>query len=197
MEEFELPIQPGILKTNELITLPNLLLIAGTGRKVGKTTLACRLISQCSEVRKTAAIKISPHLHKQEPGQQVMVENADFAIIRETNPHSGKDSSRMLSAGSDMAFYIQTNDKNLKKPLSILLDYIPGGYPIICESGALLHFARPGLFLLVKRKNEMSVKKGAGDLGYPPDSWLTFDGDGFEPKPEHFWFDGANWQIVS
>ncbi|MBK8884338.1 MAG: hypothetical protein IPN67_18855 [Bacteroidales bacterium] len=50
-----------------MITIPNLLLIAGTGTKSGKTTMACKIIRQFSELKITA-IKITPHFHETTPG---------------------------------------------------------------------------------------------------------------------------------
>lgn len=191
-----MPISPGFKNSDHLGSIPNLLLIAGTGRKVGKTTLACRLIGQCSEFQKITAVKISPHLHTQEPGQVIIEQNADFAIIRETNTHSGKDSSRMLQAGAENVYYVQCNDRNLRKPLSILFTLIPDDRPVICESGALLRYVKPGLFLLVKPPDGQSTKKGLEHLAYRPDDWLIFDGQRFNRELASFHFEKGCWRIV-
>ena len=50
-----------------MVTIPNLLLIAGTGTKSGKTSMACRIIEQFPELKITA-IKITPHFHETTPG---------------------------------------------------------------------------------------------------------------------------------
>jgi len=44
------------------MVIPNLLLIAGTGNKSGKTTLACRVIEQFRQSG-ISAVKITPHFH--------------------------------------------------------------------------------------------------------------------------------------
>ena len=43
---------------------PNILTIAGTGRNVGKTTLACSIIKKMALNARITAIKITPHFHK-------------------------------------------------------------------------------------------------------------------------------------
>ena len=57
--------------------IPNMLLIAGTGRKSGKTTLACACIAHFSKQTGIYAIKISPHTHDDE--------GLTTEIARETN----------------------------------------------------------------------------------------------------------------
>ena len=48
------------------------LLIAGTGTKSGKTSMACRIIRQFPELKITA-IKITPHFHETTTGLLVIV----------------------------------------------------------------------------------------------------------------------------
>lgn len=174
-------------------SIPNLLIIAGTGRNVGKTMLVCELIRQTAIKHSVVALKISPHLHKQAPGQHFIVQNTDFVIIEETNPDTGKDSSRMLKAGADKVFYVQTIDRDIQKPFSILLEMIPKHLPIICESGALLEYVRPGLFLLVKSPVGQSTKKDLEHLTYQPDDWLIFDGQCFNRDLKSYQFESEHW----
>ena len=47
--------------------IPNLLIIAGTGNKSGKTTLACRMIEQFRNPG-LISVKITPHFHETTPG---------------------------------------------------------------------------------------------------------------------------------
>ncbi|MFP4471893.1 MAG: NTP transferase domain-containing protein [Bacteroidales bacterium] len=175
---------------------PNLLLIAGTGRKVGKTTLACRLIKKVSKAHQVVGIKVSPHMHRQAAGQKVIAETKDYLVIEETNPDNGKDSSRMLRAGARQVFYLQTRDRHIAEPFEILMKLIPESHPVVCESGALLSHARPGLFLLVKREGQTAFKKGVDQLSYKTDHWVVFDGEEFNPSPEEFIFDSDSWKIT-
>jgi molybdenum cofactor guanylyltransferase len=176
--------------------LPNLMLIAGTGRKVGKTTFACSVISHLAKSQKVTGIKISPHFHQQAEGQKILHQGEAFQIIEETNSGTGKDSARMLRAGASGVYYLQTIDKNIKKPFDLLLSLIPENQPVICESGALLHYAKPGLFVLVRRTGQTAFKAGIDTLTYLPDYRITFDGDNFDPDPGRFVFEGGRWKCL-
>jgi hypothetical protein len=131
--------------------LNNLLMIAGTGRNVGKTMLACKLIGQFSH-QGVVGIKVSPHFHQQAEGQKILVQNPDFIIIEETSAFTSKDSSRMLQAGASKVYYIQTHDRIIGEPFRIILSMLPENQPVICESGALLMFAKPALFFFFIKK---------------------------------------------
>ncbi|TAL59958.1 MAG: hypothetical protein EPN88_16615 [Bacteroidetes bacterium] len=79
--------------------IPNLLLIAGTGTKSGKTSIACRIISQF-KILNITAIKISPHLHEVTPGLIPLIEKKGYSVYEETNRNTSKDTSRMLHSGA-------------------------------------------------------------------------------------------------
>ena len=170
-------------------------MIAGTGRKVGKTTLACKIIQHISADDEVIGIKISPHLHHQVNDQKIIAQSPDYLIIEETNFDSGKDSSRMLRAGAKKVYYVQTKDRHFEEPFQILMDIIPKDQPIVCESGALLDYANPGMFLLVKRQGQTSFKKGIDQLPYQPTRWVTFDGEGFDLKPTKLQFEPGGWRL--
>lgn len=179
-----------------LAMIPNLMLIAGTGRNVGKTTFACQLIQQFSKTHEVVGIKISPHLHVQAKGQKILAGDATFQIIEETNPDLDKDSSRMLRAGATRVFYLQTGDKNIREPFEQLLEMIPKNHPVICESGALLNYARPALFVIIKRMGETAFKEGVEKLAYSADAWVEFDGNSFDTGCEGFTFSPEGWSMV-
>src|SRR5664280_2664301 len=119
--------------------LPNLLLIAGTGTKSGKTTMACRIIEQFRALNITA-IKISPHFHDTTPGLKTIYEETGYAIYEETNPDSSKDTSRMLYSGASKVYFAKVLDDRLLFVFNKIKDLIPQGTPIVCESPALRNF---------------------------------------------------------
>lgn len=178
-------------------TIPNLLMIAGTGRNVGKTTMACNLISHFSKPHPVTAIKVSPHLHQQAEGQKIIALEEDFQIIEETKSGESPDSSRMLNAGAQKVYYLQTRDRNIRAPFEQLLNLIPKDRPVICESGALLSHTKPGLFVLIKRDGQTAFKKGLDKLNYQPDAWITFYGDRFSVEAADFVFENNRWQLTS
>ncbi len=70
-----------------MVKIQNLLLVAGTGTKSGKTSLACRIITQFRDLGITA-VKITPHFHETTPGLLARYEEQGFAIYEETDMNS-------------------------------------------------------------------------------------------------------------
>ncbi len=128
----------------------NVILISGSGRNCGKTTLACTLIKQLSVNNSVIGLKISPHVHVTGNDQEIVVASDDYIIYRETNAHTGKDSSRMLNSGADEVFFIQITDKHLSKMESDLFNLLPTANIVVCESGSFALSYTPGLHLLVE-----------------------------------------------
>lgn len=141
-----------------MIIIPNLLLIAGTGTKSGKTTIACTIIEQFKHLNITA-IKISPHFHETTPGLQTIYEESGYSIYEETNRNATKDTSRMLNSGASRVYFAKVLDDRLKFVFDKILKLIPEGTPIVCESPALRNFIESGVFIIMssyttnKRKN--------------------------------------------
>ncbi|NJO68933.1 MAG: molybdopterin-guanine dinucleotide biosynthesis protein B [Bacteroidetes bacterium] len=96
-----------------MLYLPNLLLISGTGRNSGKTSLACAIIQKFAAFRPIIAIKIAPHFHEQDQIENYTYKTAEYFITEETRKDTGKDSSRMLAAGAAKSYYITTHDDHL------------------------------------------------------------------------------------
>lgn len=131
--------------------IPNLLLIAGTGTKSGKTTMACRIIEQF-RVLSITAIKISPHFHETTPGLKSIHEKTGYAIYEETNRETTKDTSRMLLCGASRVYFAKVFDDSLLSVFEEIYSQIPAGTPVICESPALRNFVEPGAFILISSK---------------------------------------------
>jgi hypothetical protein len=146
--------------------IPNLLLIAGTGTKSGKTTIACRVIEQFGELNITA-IKITPHFHETTPGLKTIYEEKGFAIYEETNPDSTKDTSRMLHSGASKVYFAKVFDAQLLFVFNKTKDLIPEGTPIICESPALRNYIEPGVFLIMSSETTRKQKDISQLLVFP------------------------------
>lgn len=135
----------------------NILLIAGTGRNVGKTLLVCEIISHLSKTTKVTGLKISHHFHPVEEGQIVIANTSNFHIIQESL-NTDKDSSRMKHAGAHKVFYIQAKQEYIPDALlTIEADIVD--CPVVCESGSMLPYIEPGLFFLVKGDEVPDNKK--------------------------------------
>jgi hypothetical protein len=176
-----------------MIHLPNALIIVGTNRNSGKTTLACELIRSASQHHPVTAIKISPHFHKIEKWEKIVQQTTDFVIIEETRTDSGKDSSRMLGAGAAKVYYLQVWDRNLDAAFKALLPLLNTSSPIICESGWLRKVIEPGAFIILNRKGNMDMKESIMENRPQADLWIEFDGNGFDPGLDNIRFENKRW----
>jgi hypothetical protein len=137
--------------------LPNLLLIAGTGTKSGKTTMACRIIEQFRRLQITA-IKITPHFHETTSGLRIIVEEPGYSIYEETNRSTTKDTSRMLHSGAVKVYYAKVLDNRIKSVFDKIMDLVPEGTPVVCESPALRNFIEPGIFIIMTSETILKHK---------------------------------------
>jgi hypothetical protein len=170
--------------------IPNLLLIAGTGNKSGKTTLACRIIAQLRN-EGVFAVKITPHFHETTPGLVILSESAGFSIYEETNTNTAKDTSRMLIAGAKRVFFAKVTDSDLLSAFRAILGYIPKGAPIVCESPALRYCIEPGIFVIIHSENSINNKNINQLLELPHIMFQLNNLMGMEKIPVNF--DGSKW----
>lgn len=135
---------------------PNILLVAGTGRNIGKTVLASRILAQLAKNHEPVGVKISPHFHLLEEKQEYIYQSENFVIIEEKNI-TKKDSSRMLQAGAARVFYVQCKKDGLDDALEHLLPLLNPDQPVVVESGGLYNLVEPGLLIYIAG-NEMKKK---------------------------------------
>ncbi|MCU0456460.1 MAG: hypothetical protein MUE74_09175 [Bacteroidales bacterium] len=165
--------------------LPNLLLIAGTGNKSGKTTFACKVIGQHAG-QGIAGIKITPHFHETTPGLVLLAETKGSSVYEETDPETGKDTSRMLKAGAARVFFVKVTDNNLLSGFKKTLEYIPAGAPIVCESPALRHYVEPGLLVIMSSEHAHNNKDISKLLQLPHVSFKLDEVSAMKAVPLNF-----------
>lgn len=173
----------------------NILLIAGTGQNVGKTLFASQVISNYVDKAPIISIKISPHFHQLNSDAQIIEENADYSITRELNSHGNKDSQRFLNAGSKEVYYVQCMDNKLHLVFNKLIELLPQDSPIICESGGLRQIIKPGIFLMINKKNNNKIKPQAVRNRDLVDKWIEFDKHVFDFNPRRLHFSESGWTI--
>ena len=181
-----------LFKTAQMI-VPNLLLIAGTGTKSGKTTIACRIIEQFTDLKITA-VKITPHFHETTPGLKTICEEKGYSIYEETNGDLSKDTSRMLHSGAGKVYFAKVLDNQLQSVFDRIMDLIPEGTPIICESPALRNFIEPGVFIIMSSETINKRKNISDFLALPH---LRFE---LEKLPELSFipivFENGGWRLI-
>lgn len=175
--------------------LPQLLLISGSGRNCGKTTLACEIIKSVSEKSQLFALKISPHFHKLNEKQELLFESRAFKIFQETDLKTGKDSSRMLQAGATNSYYIQCEDQHIHSAWECMKEILPANFPVICESGSLANIFKPGIHLLVEGINPDRMKRSFMRNRELADQIIQFNGSRFNINVSKIAFENGGWTL--
>ena len=157
---------------------PQVLLISGSTRNVGKTTLSCRLIERFA-AQQIIAVKVSPHWHPQPDDTEEVYRDEDLLIIRENSPSRNKDSARMLRCGARQVFYVQNRcDDRLPEAFRMILEMAGNQYPYIVESAALGKYIQPAAHFHITRPPQKGDKQRPNDV--PTDHVLHFNGDAFD-----------------
>jgi len=128
-----------------------LILVSGTGRNSGKTTLICKIISQLKNTHDVYALKITTHQHgtnKHMPDFR----GDGYAIWIEHAAPKGKDTWRMIQAGARLVFYIECQPDKMQEAYEIVIGYLPENSFIVCESGGLRQNVFPALFIMANNE---------------------------------------------
>lgn len=175
--------------------MPSLMIIAGTGRNSGKTTLACQIIRKFSSGQSIVAIKITPHFHENPGNGSVIVNNPNLYIAEERDATTGKDSSLMLEAGAVQSYFVMTTDEHLEEALNEILTRISPDTMVVCESGGLRHLIRPGLFFMMQNPENTGLKPDTAKLLSLADQVVTFDGSKFDFDINSIQISDNQWRL--
>lgn len=174
-----------------------LILIAGTGRNVGKTALACELIKQTSMSEDVIGLKISPHIHTKNESAKLLISDENYSVFQEQDKLSDKDSSRMLRAGAKQVFYIQSEEEYIGEAFQKLKSEIRNDLPIVCESGGLRNFVIPSAFLICNKKGNTVFKEKHYAIIPKADKILQFDESEFDYDVSGIKFENGHWVLKS
>jgi hypothetical protein len=136
----------------------NILIVSGSTKKVGKTTLVCTILKQLGNKENIVAIKISPHFHDVTTKQILLSNSKQYHIYRETERDPIADSSRYLNAGASNSYYIQAKDEAVNTAFNELVR-TENLHESLCivESASLASYLIPAVHMFVgdtKIKNE-------------------------------------------
>ncbi|MBN2746235.1 MAG: hypothetical protein JXR34_05870 [Bacteroidales bacterium] len=132
------------------ISLPNFLVVSGTGRNVGKTTLICEIIKRFSPENRISAIKITNHFHQMDsPSTTLVSKNDGFQIYEENNINGQKDTSKYLQSGADASFLIMHSPSDMSDAFNAFSHQIniQNGLFIV-ESTAIIEIIDPAVHIL-------------------------------------------------
>jgi hypothetical protein len=175
---------------------PNILLIAGDGRNVGKTTLACKIINKFSWENEITGLKITPHFHPLKETDNVIIKNENIVLVQEQSTDSHKDSSLMLQSGASKVYYLQVHDEYLSDAFESVVKLV-GNVPIVCESGGLGKVINPGVFLFVRMLCCQVVNTEKYEFSELADKLVTNNGSGFDFSLGELELNNNNWNLIS
>jgi hypothetical protein len=146
--------------------LTNWIIIGGTDRNTGKTTLAEKLIEKFGSKVPVTAVKIANIKPGNERfhGHDVKSFRDKILIKKETRSNGSKDSMRFLKAGAFESWFIQTEDAFLPETFPEIQTVLKDAQWVVCESNSLRNFVKPGLFIMVKGKDVAPSKKDVPGL---------------------------------
>lgn len=130
----------------------HLLIIGGSGRNVGKTTLALAIIQKVAPLIPVIGLKVSTFKTGDEKfhGNHTNIPVDNYRINIETGVNPLKDTAKMIDAGAHQAFFIETTDNNVNSAYAdFSSSFNSHGYPVVCESQSLRRYVKPGLFILL------------------------------------------------
>jgi hypothetical protein len=124
-----------------------IIIVGGSAKGVGKTTLICGLIAALDEFRWTA-VKITSDVHEGLP-----------PIYQEQSAGPENDTSRYLAAGAERAFLLTVlPERNLAEALDEFLPRVGRGANLIFESNRVMGEVSADVFMLVRGSREGTDK---------------------------------------
>jgi len=180
---------------NDLPYYPNILLVTGNGKNVGKTTLSCAVIEHFKN-EKIIGVKISPHFHEFDPEiEDVLYQTDDIIIIEEHRKNTGKDSSKLKTAGAYRVFFVMVLDHNLQEAFDKLMEFAGTEYPMIIESAALRNIIKPSVFLLLTHIDRPKPKESILPLLEYVDHKITLTQEGHDFTPSELNYKRQSWEL--
>ena len=129
-----------------------LIIVGGSTRNIGKTSVVAGLITALRRMEWTA-IKVTQYGHGicSANGKECDCATADHmvAFTEERDRSGGSDTSRYLAAGAKRSLWVRTQQGELFEAMPRLRREIAQGGNVIAESNSLLQFIQPDLFLSV------------------------------------------------
>lgn len=125
-----------------------IVVVGGSAKGVGKTTLVCGLIAALDHIRWTA-VKITSDAHEGFP-----------SIYEEESAGSGSDTARYLAAGAERAFLLAIPaERDLSEVLNMFWPLIGRGTNLIFESNRIAGHVSADVCLLVQGHPDLGAGK--------------------------------------
>lgn len=142
---------------DERAPFPKMILVAGDGRNVGKTTFSVQITRRLSAISGVVGIKTTPHMHVLSDGLEILEQTEDYVVALEKGVHR-KDSSLLLQAGAEKVYLIMAAQQHLGRAFSRISASVQNKI-CIAESGGLVEYVRPAKFFFIKNHDKEIGKK--------------------------------------
>ncbi|HSM50998.1 MAG TPA: hypothetical protein VLA75_06320 [Thermoanaerobaculia bacterium] len=176
--------------------------MGATGRNLGKTELACRIVARHAGRAPVAALKVTTVVHDDgscpRGGEGCGVCSSfgeSWCVMRELDATSDKDTSRLLASGARASYWLRVREGDLAAGARGLLAHVPAGWVSVCESNRLARVVEPGLFLQVRSAGERTVKPSAQAVAGLVDRVVVSDGEGFDLDLERISLCDGVWAL--
>jgi hypothetical protein len=144
-------------KPTPLIKAPNLVLVGSSGRDAGKTTAALALIDALNRLApdRVVALKVTTAgepgagCHRGGEGCGACFFERPFELDEETDPSTGKDTSRLLAAGAARSFWLRARPDSIADGFLAFQAQLPPLALVVAESNSLRRAVEPGLFIML------------------------------------------------
>ncbi len=163
--------------------MENLIIVGAAGRNAGKTTLVSSVINKYKEQHEIYVAKFTT-IYDETLGCPRGGEGCGtcsrfagkFEITEELDRGSDKDTSRLLRAGAQKSFWVKCLKPYIGDAFLDLLQHLPLGSLLICESNCLREVVDPGIFIICRNVLSKEFKQSAARVRELADLIVDFDG---------------------
>lgn len=178
-----------------------MLIVGAASRNVGKTEYACELIRRHAAHHLVVGVKVTTVHERDLPcprggqgcGACSLQEN--YCIIEARPAGDEKDTTRMVRAGAHRVLWLRVLQDHLEVGIRALLDLIPAGAMVVCESNSVRTVVEPGVFLVVRELGSTEVKPSCRAVLAHADRVVEFHGSGWDLQPDRIAVAGHRWVV--
>lgn len=195
-----------------MLSLPNVLLVGATGRNVGKTEYAVRLLRRLAAMGSVAAAKITvirdstgnAACHRGHTscgvcgslGERSNILDREESVCPVDGKDRGeKDTARLKRAGGNPVWWLRVKQAHLETGLGALAQVLDPQIPTIIESNSARHGLKPGLFLMI-RDGSGKIKASATAVMPYVDALVTRQADAWDVGVERPMFAAGHWYMT-
>lgn len=193
--------------------VPGMVLIGAASSDAGKTTFATGLIREMSQRQAVIGVKVTviregkgpcPHEGNDRKSRRhdggtctvcASLGDLPYLLEEERDPSSPKDTGKLLAAGAARVFWLRVAAGHLAAGRDALLEQLPPGEPVVCESNSFRFAVEPDLFLVMQRRDPEAGASKPSCLAVLPmaDRVVLSDAQGADMAPADITYVDQRW----